>query len=429
MELNHQWGFSWTGFKKKVEKAVRMLQSAAIGFWEDDCYTKASTLTFYTLQSIVPFLAAILAIAKGFGFDDYLEKLITTAFFEQKEIFNYAIAFALSLLKSITSGSIVGIGVILLLWTNINLVGYIELALNDIWKVKKSRGFFQKLKDFSFAVVVFPLIFVASSSATVYFQSHIHELQYFKTVNEYLLHGLTTMLPWILSCFLFGALYFLIPNARLKVGPRLIASLVAGTAFQVWQVIFINFQLYIFSYNIVYGAVALLPLFLIWLQLSWMIALAGAEIAAHIENYKYFIKDLKNSAFTKTSRCELALIIVFECMKTFYSGKKPLSLVKLSDRLKISQDVLEEILTALEEGNILVSFMNKEQEVCYHPLYDPSKLKILTICDAIDHNFDNTVILETSEVLVRIQEAIKKIHQTSETSEVNLPICDFFNLK
>src|ERR1700722_8445845 len=141
-------------FKRKLARGWRIVYGTILGFWEDDCYTKASTLTFYTIQSIVPFLAAILAIAKGFGFDEYLENLLTNTFVEQKEAFSYAIEMALKMLKYISSGEFVGIGVVLLFYTNISLVGYIEVVLNQIWKVSIPRSFFQRVKDFSFAVLL-----------------------------------------------------------------------------------------------------------------------------------------------------------------------------------------------------------------------------------------------------------------------------------
>lgn len=415
--------------KSGIIRAWRTGMASAVGFWEDDCYTKASTLTFYTLQSLVPFLAAALAIAKGFGFEEYLESLLKTAFAEQREILNYAIEIALSMLKVISSGEIVGIGVILLLWTNINLVGYIELSFNQVWKVKISRSLFQKVKDFSFAVVVFPLIFVASSSATVFFKAQIDSIPYFAPFNQYVLHQLRIVLPWVLSCVLFGGLYFLIPNAKLRVVPRLIASVIAGSAFQLWQLVFINLQVYIFSYNVVYGAFALLPLFLIWLQFSWLIALAGAEISVHIENYNYYARDLAGSEYTGISRCELALLILHECMTTFYQGKAPMTLTQLSEKLGVSEDLVASVLATMEKEEILVSFRNRDGEVCHHPLHDPSRLKLLSVIDIIEHQQENDIVVPSSDLLERIRGVLHTFHQTAEASALNVALCDFFRIK
>lgn len=416
-------------FLKGLQKIWRITRASALGFWEDDCYTKASTLTFYTLQSIVPFLAAALAIAKGFGFDAYLENLLTTTFAEQKEIFDYAIQIALTMLQFISSGEIVGIGVILLLWTNINLVGYIELTLNEIWKIKISRSFLVRMKDFIFAVVVFPLILVASSSATLFVKAQIYSNAYFATVSQFLFHETTFFLPWVLSCFLFGALYFLIPNTKMRVLPRFIASILAGTTFQIWQMIFITLQVYIFSYSVVYGAFALLPLFLIWLQFSWIIALAGAEISAHIENDKLLAINQPGSKYTAISQCELALLVLYECLSSFYGGRSPMSSARLSERLKLPQDVIQAVLTTFERNEILVTFINKKDETCYQPLYDPCRLKILAICDLIEHRNERNVVVESSDIVTNIRHNLQVIHKASDDSPANTALCDFFRLK
>ncbi len=418
--------FSNFQIKRSLKKLWTIIYSSCLGFWEDDCYTKASTLTFYTVQSIIPFLAAILAIAKGFGFDEYLENLLTKTFYEQKEIFTYAIQFALSTLKVISRGAIVGLGVLLLLWTNINLVGYIELTLNTIWKVNVSRSLFQKIKDFSFFLIVFPLIFVASGSATLYIESQIHNIPYFADFNAAIINNFKFLLPWFLSCVLFGTLYFLIPNAPLQIIPRLIASILAGTAFQIWQSVFINLQVHIFSYNVIYGAFALLPFFLIWLQFSWMIALAGAEISAHLENYNQNIQDFYDSGFNKIKRSELALLIMHECITSFFEGKKPFTLYAFTEKLKVSQQVVAEVLGILEKNDILIAFNNKEGETCYHPLYDPCNIKIQEIVEVIENTSDKFVYIEESEALPQIRDALKTLQEYTKESKSNVSLCDLF---
>src|ERR1700722_3943462 len=206
-------------------------------FLEDDCYTKASTLTFYTVQSIVPFIAFLLGIAKGFGFDEYFENLLTNAFEEQKEVTTYSLSIANSMLKHIKEGVVIGVGVLLLLWAMINLLSYIEIVLNQIWKIKEQRSFFRKVNDYVAIVIICPLILIVSSSFTLFLKTSIANLHgnpFLEKISVYLLLGFN-IAPWILSWLLFFLLYFLIPNAKLRVWPRIIAALLAGTAFQLWQ--------------------------------------------------------------------------------------------------------------------------------------------------------------------------------------------------
>lgn len=410
----------WEPLKKGLLFSGKLLYAFALDFWEKDCYTKASTLTFYTIQSIIPFLATILAIAKGFGFDQRLQELLTSTFIEQKEVITNAVKIALSMLDFISKGEVVGIGVILLLWTNINLVSYIEYVFNEIWRVKISRNYFQKFEDFLFAVVIFPLILVTSSSVTLYVKAHIHNLTYFSGLNQILI------VPWLLSCVLFGVLYFLIPNAKIRVIPRLIASIIAGTAFQGWQIIFINLQLHIFSYNTVYGAFALIPLFLIWLQFSWIIALAGAVISYHIENYeadKYIESDRIPQLVTQN---ELGLLVVLDCLSEFYKGSPPVSVSQLANRLGLRPNQIVEVLALLEKNNVLFSFYNKDNEVCYHPLKNPDSLKIFDIYALVEHHQDVTIMVHSTDILDDMRIAMQNLHKISKESPQNLNLFDFF---
>lgn len=410
----------WNNAKKKLLSFGKLLYAIALDFWEKDCYTKASTLTFYTLQSIIPFLAAILAIAKGFGFDERLKELLTSTFIEQKEVLTTAVQIALSMLDFMSKSEVVGVGVILLLWTNINLVSYIEYVFNEIWRVKISRNYFQKFEDFLFAVVVFPLILVTSSSVTLYVKAQIHNLTYFSRLNQILI------LPWLLSCVLFGVLYFLIPNAKIRVLPRLIASIIAGTAFQAWQLIFINLQLYIFSYNTVYGAFALIPLFLIWLQFSWIIALAGAVISYHIENYQVDKYEENQGIPQSVTQNELGLLVLLDCLSEFYKGSPPVSVTQLADRLGLRPNMITEILTLFEENKVLFSFYNKDNEVCYHPLKNPDTLKIADIYHLVEHRQDVDIIVQSTEILDYIRTAMYNLQKVSQDSPQNLNLYEFF---
>lgn len=408
--------------KAWFRKASRILIAAAYGFWEDDCYTKASTLTFYTLQSIVPFLAAALGIATGFGFGEYLQQLITETFSEQKEVLNYAIEFAHSMLTH--SSVVVGFGVLLLLWTNLNLIGYIELALNSIWKIRTPRAMFQKIKDYIATIVILPTVFVASSGLTVYFKGTIASLQNYpllETVSVYMLL-MFKLIPFILSVLLFFLLYLLIPNTAVRVWPRLIAAFFAGAAFQLWQIIYIDFQLQIFNYNVVYGTFALLPLFIIWLQFSWLIALAGAEIAAHIENDIPIESIASSKKIRNINRKQLTLLILYHCLKVFYARSSPLSDVQIAKQLKVPLGSVQEVLEILAKKGVLAPIDITDEEICYLPSSDPGSFTIKDITDSIDCNNENQFIVETSEPLTRITRILAQMDKTSQMGESNIDL-------
>lgn len=263
----------------------RRTKSIVQSFIDNDCYTKSSTLTFYSIQSIVPVLAFALALGKFFGFEEYLEREIAHFFQGQQEVLSYVLRFAQSTLDQVKNSFIIGLGFLILIWTNVNLLGYIETSLNSIWKVKSDRTILEKFRDFIPILIFCPIIFGAASAATIFIRHSVEYLsEYYsiQSVGNYILL-LFKFVPILLICLLFFIIYLLIPNTKMHILPRLFAALIAGSAFQLWQHLFIDFQAKIFNYSVVYGAFAIFPLFIIWLQFSWLIVLFGAEIAANLE--------------------------------------------------------------------------------------------------------------------------------------------------
>lgn len=415
---------SMTASNKFFKKIYRILSESAYNFWEDDCYTKSAALTFYTLQSIVPFLAVLLAVAKSVGFQGYLEHILSTTFAGPKEAVGYALQIANVMLQETRGGLIAGAGLILLLYTNITLLGYIELALNRIWKIKRSRTFSRKISDYIATVIICPLILIASSSLTFYLKTELQSLGnigYLQPVSEFLLWSFK-LLPLVLSWILFFLLYFLMPNEKLKVWPRVIAGIFAGTVFQLWQIVYFNLQIQIFNYSVTYGALAVLPLLLIWLQISWVIALFGAELAANLEADNLVHAEDSEERLEKLSKRELGLLIVYECVKAFSNGQAPPSNLKLAQSLKTSLDSVQRTLDLLVQGNILTKIQVKKHPEGYHPLFDPARMTIKNVVDAlIKENEEDIYTLKTPE-RKKLCELLNEFDTTSAKAPQNVSL-------
>lgn len=408
----------------KLNQCSRIATISTYNFFENDCYTKAAVLTFYTLQFIVPFLALLLGIAKGFGFDGYLENLITQTFYQQKEVLLNVIQIAISMLQHIGEGVIVGMGVILLFWANINLFSYIESTLNHIWKIKIQRTFLRKFTDYLAIILICPLILIASSSLTVYIKteiSHLHEYPLFKTVS-FITDLIFTTLPFILSWILFFLIYVLLPNAKFRVWPRVLAAIFAGTIFQLWQIIFINFQIQLFNYGAIYGAFSIFPLLLIWLQFSWTIALFGAEIASAIENVLFYKVDEFGKNSVKASKVHIGFLILYHCLKTFYTYRLPLTDLQIAQNLSISLETTRKMLDTFVNGKILAPVEVKTGETSYLPLFDPYHFTIMNIRDIITESNRLEILVQDSEILRKISEILKNLDTVAENSSANIRI-------
>jgi membrane protein len=224
----------------------------------------------------------LFGIAKGYGFDALLAEKLRASLSGHEAVAERIIAFSSSTLENAKGGMIAGIGVLLLLWTVISLLSNIEGALNEIWGVHRGRPLLRKMSDYLSIVLICPVLIIVSGSATVYVASQVTGLSHslpFGDVLNFLIAFALKALPFIATCGVFIFLYVFMPNTKVRWGSAIIAGLVAGCLYNSLQEVYVHTQIGVARNNAIYGSFAALPLFLVWLQLSWMIALFGAELS------------------------------------------------------------------------------------------------------------------------------------------------------
>lgn len=404
-----------------LKRFMRIVYDTIRGFIEDDCYNKASALTFYSLLSIVPVLAVLFGIAKGFGFEHALENEITQRFSEQREVMEKLIQFAYSWLHNVKGGIIAGIGTVALLWSVLGLLSNIENSLNAIWKIPVARPYSRKISDYLATMLICPIFLVTSSSITVFLSTQIaasaHSSVIIEAISPFLLFVLK-LSPFFLSWVLFTYIYYFLPNTKVYFRSALIAGIIAGTAFQLWQWIYIYFQIGVASYGAIYGSFAAFPLFLIWLQISCLILLAGAELAFEIEN-DLFIPYRRPIILSSKAA---ALLIVYRCIEAFVKGDPPMTDRSLAHELGISQNHLHSILEALERERILSSVSFRSQIIGYQPAQAVAFITYAKVCTAIDKSSELVASVQDSEPLRIIQEYLKKTDQALDSAPINQPL-------
>jgi membrane protein len=382
-------------------KAGRTFISTINGFIDDDCYEKASALTYYSLLAIIPLLAVIFGLAQGFGFEDAIILEINQSFPEQPQLTEKLIEFAQSWLKNIKGGVIVGVGTAILFWTVLGLLSSIETALNTIWKVKNSRHYLQRISNYIAALIIAPLFIVISSSITIFITTQINVTaqnnSLIEAISPFLLASLK-LLPYLLSSILFTLIYLFMPNVSVKIKPALFAGVLAGVTFQFWQWFYIKFQIGISSYGAIYGSFAALPLFLIWLQISWLILLAGAEFAVHIEYYLF----IPNSKSQSVSEKTLAILMAYRCADAFLKGLPPVSKQKLSLEFGLPLDQTQKLLDALKNAGILSEITLLNNELTYQPAKGLDLISMQSIGDAIDASHNKNAFIPDSPDILEI---------------------------
>lgn len=405
-------------------KAMRIARSAFRGFQVDECSSKASALTFYSLLSIVPVLAVAFGIAKGFGFQQHLETELSEKFVEQRQIVDKLIEFAYKALENTQGGLLAGVGLIVLLWTVLKLFSNIESSFNAIWKVKKPRSFARSVSDYLAMMLFCPIFFAASSSLSVFVITTITDFSKSKEiwdqVSPFVFMALH-IFPLILAWFLFTALYAIMPNTRVPLKYAFIAGICAGTAYQIVQAIYIKFQIGISSYSAVYGSFAALPLFLVWLNTSWLIALGGAEIAYHAENDPLYLEIEHNQK--KADARVLALLIVNQCIKAFRAGAAPASVYDLSHHTGVAISSTKQILHQLIDAGLLVEVNWKSNSGDHYlPARDLKTITIKAVSDALNSARHNTYSLIYNDEVKRCEQALASLDTLVTDSTLNYSV-------
>ena len=267
-------------------RSLKIAISSGIGFIKDECFLKSSALTYYSLLSIVPFLAVAFGIAIKFGFEKSLESAILDKFKDQSEIAYKIIDFTHSTLEHTQGGVIAGTGIIMLIWAVMTLMICIRQSLNSIWKITNARSISRTLSSYLAILFFCPIFFVVSSGLSLYALRGIIEASKATDLYDVLspvIYFLFHFVPFVLSCLSFIFIYLFVPSAKVPWKSGVIAGIIAGTTYQIVQWTYFHFQIGVTSYGAIYGSFAAIPLFLIWLNLRWLILLAGAQIAHQLK--------------------------------------------------------------------------------------------------------------------------------------------------
>ncbi|CRX38186.1 YihY/virulence factor BrkB family protein [Estrella lausannensis] len=340
--------------------------AAIKGFVKDECFLKASALTYYTLFSIVPVLAVLFGIAHGFGIEDVLNSNLKVVLSDHPEIAARLTEFIDSTLRHAKGSLIAGFGIILLIWSVILLFSTIETVFNSIWKTNSSRTFAAMLRDYPPIILFAPLFFAFISSFSIYIFNDM--ARYARIFGlEHIPGGFETL--WIqattfaLSWLFFAFLYIFIPAAHVRLAHGALAGLIAAILFYLLQQSFIAFQVNLTSYSALYGSFAALPLFLLWLQFSWWIVLLGAEIARHLQDSVLLSESQADGEKIAAALPAIGSLLLAESWKRFETRSPPLSPEEFSKEFQLSPSLSLQLFSMLAHANLLVKVTHERHEV------------------------------------------------------------------
>ncbi len=387
-------------------RQLRILFLSIQGFYEDKCFTKATALTFYTIFSIVPVLALVFAISKGFGFEKNLQEQLLINYPEYTQLLKKAFIYAGAMLQNTESGLIAGFGIVLLLWSVIKLLDSIEEIFNEIWEIKKGRTLLRKLTDYITVMLISPVLIILAGGIILSIENQIGNMHLLSVLNVFLIK----LFAYCLIIAVFTCLYLVMPNTKVKLKSSAVAGLIASIMFQILKWAYIKFQIGANSLNFIYGGFAALPLFLILIQYSWYVVLFGAEIAfanEHVDQY-----ELKNEINKLSSRYKkiISLMIANVVSKRFYNGEKPLSDAEISEQLDVPYRLVRMIINDFTETGIFNEIKSENtKEIRYQPGVTESKFTVNYIIETIDKKGSNTLPISNSNELIHINKLVENM--------------------
>jgi membrane protein len=411
-----------------VFKQLRIIVLAARGFMNDNVQLRASSLTFYSLLSIIPVAAIAFAIAKGFQLDQKLTQLLTKEFQSQPEVSNWILSGATNALKDTRGGYIAGVGMIILFWSVMSLLSQIESSFNHIWQIGSSRPWYRKFTDYLTIMLIAPVFLILSSSITIFVGTELSDfitrssiLDFFKPVVSFLVK----LAPYLLTWLALTILYIIIPNTKVKFLPAFVSGIVAGTILQLLQWLYIDLQFGISKLSSIYGSFAAIPLFILWLQSSWIIVLLGAELSfanQNVSRYEFESEALNVSHYQKRA---LVLMIMNMIIRNFSVGEKPISAEKISRTLKIPVRLVREILKDLNNVQLVSEIHEKEHvERLYQPAMDINKLSVSYVLKRLEKKGTEHQIFARSKEYEKITLMLNKFDRLVAKSDSNILVKD-----
>lgn len=397
----------------------------ARGLLEHGTIVRSAALTFYTVMSLVPILAVVFAVVKGFGLADGLVQSLYGLFPQSPEMIDYIVAFAEKALARTQGGVVALVALVMLFWAVIRVFGSIENAFNNIWEVKAERSIARQWSDYIAIVMIVPILWVIAGALGGY----ARELLGFGEGWVYAVLSRLVSVAVIWTMFTF--FYLVIPNARVRFPSALMAGIIAGTAFALFQWGYLYVQRWMTSYNAIYGSFAALPLFLIWMQTSWEILLFGGELSFAYQNIARFGEERESLRISYDQRRKLLLSVMLTVVGHLrdHGGAIPAEMIR--QRLDLPTRIVNDILYQLvQAGQLLaVPTADNDREMAYIPACDIATLTVYGVLEAVERSGQGHFDPTPSPELQRIDRELERLKQSARTSQDNVRIIDLLESK
>ncbi len=367
-------------------------------FIKDRVWIRAAALSYTTLFSIIPILALLFAIAKGFGFSNLMERLLRNDLIQNSSV-DMVMTFIDNYLEYAKSGVFIGVGIVMLLWAIINLADSIESNMNAIWEIKKPRSYFRKLTNYMALYIVLPAVIILYAGVSIFMTTVYQHLAEYLIISSFV-HFCFKLAPYVLSGLIMTGLFFFIPNTKVKFQNAFIPGMITGIVFQAFLYIYIQIQMSVSSYNAIYGSFAIIPMFMLWADISWSIILFGVEMSYVSQNIELYNFGEEADNVSRRYHDFLCVVVMSLICKRFEQGGLPYTASELSDEGEIPIRLTNRLLNELEAIGLIYGISNdtKSEIEHYLPAVAISKLSVGRLLSTLEsHGCEDFKIDHTKE--------------------------------
>lgn len=395
---------------RAMANTAKVLIIAVRRFLDDRVIRRAADLTYSTMFALVPILAIVFAIARGFGFEN-----IVTGLFDKGLIGKNAEATIMEFIESYLQfthgdkGLFVGIGLLILLWSVFALANGIEINLNYIWQLKKTRKITRKITDYFSLILLIPIAIICLSGLSVLASNILQSTERYELLGGFMKFLINAM-PYLIAGFIFTGFYMFMPNTKVRFKYAVLPGFLAGILFQVFQNLYFSGQVHLTNYNAIYGGFAALPLFLFWCNISWNIVLFGCELTYVSQNNDTFNYYYEPGRFSRYHKDFYNLLVLNLIARRFKDGET-LNCLQISKELHIPLRItLKSVYNMLDAKLIeAVSVEAYEKEQCYVPAFDINRMTVAAVLDKLnDSGFSDFTFVRGNplcEKLKQLQES------------------------
>ncbi len=381
------------------------------GIGEHGIFLRASALTYYTLLSLVPIAALIFGFMKGFGFDANIWEWLYGKVPGFETSLDYLRTWVDNTLVHTRGGVLAAAGILMLFWAVIRVFTNVEDAFNNIWEVRKTRPVARMLSDYLSVVIVAPVLLVSASGLSSLMRGVLEPW-----VWTPLLNVVFAFAELLLTWALFAFVYWIMPYTRVKFKGALIAALIAGTAFWLFQEIYFLLQGNLSDYNAIYGTFAAIPLLLVWLQTSWVLVLVGAELSFAYQNIDRY--ELERDAVTMNANNKRKILVaaMVVVVRHFMDGKGAVTSEHIAGELKLPVRSVRDVVYELGLAGLVVAVKtpHDNRESSYVPAHDIHGLTVYDVVDSVENMSSDRLNVSGLPELQKVSKLLDRVIEKSK---------------